>query len=95
MKIVLNKYYGGFSLSKEVYDYLGKKWDEYGFLYNEHSQRTNKKLIEAIEKIGEENSSGMLADLKIIEIPDNCDYMISSYDGYETVYYSESKIYEK
>lgn len=32
MKYVLNKCYGGFSVSKEVYDKLGYEWDGYGYL---------------------------------------------------------------
>lgn len=38
MKIVLNKDYGGFSVSKAVYDYLGMEWDEYGFEFNKKKE---------------------------------------------------------
>lgn len=32
MKYVLNKCFGGFSVSREVYDKLGYEWDGYGYL---------------------------------------------------------------
>lgn len=32
MKYVLNKCFGGFSVSREVYDKLGYGWDGYGHL---------------------------------------------------------------
>lgn len=34
MKIAVNRCYGGFSLTKEVYDELGIEWDDYGYLEN-------------------------------------------------------------
>ena len=34
MKYVLNKCFGGFSVSKDVYEKLGYDWDGYGYLYN-------------------------------------------------------------
>jgi len=95
MKIVINKCYGGFGVSQAVYEELGIKWDGYGYIDNEdlnikstvyNAYRTNKKLIKAIEKIGEEKSSGPMAKLKIIEIPDNIEWEIDEYDGIETIH---------
>lgn len=95
MKIVINKCYGGFSVSKEVYDELGLKWDNHGFLSNEdfgikshnyQEYRVNKKLIKAIEKVGLDKASNRLSDLKIIEIPDDIKWEIDEYDGIETIH---------
>ena len=48
--------------------------------------RKYPKLIEAIEKIGENASSGDLAEIRIIDIPDNIEYEICEYDGIETIH---------
>lgn len=89
MKIVLNKDFGGFSLSKEAYKFLGKEWDGYGFDFDK--MRTDEKLIECVETLGKK-ASGFCADLEVIEIPDNSFYEIDEYDGLETIYYSNSEI---
>jgi hypothetical protein len=31
MKVVINRCHGGFGLSKEAYDFLGFKWDGFGY----------------------------------------------------------------
>ena len=97
MKILVNKDYGGFSVSKEVYDYLGIPWDGYGFLRDKHFgmeneengelYRSHPKLIEAVECIGIEKSNGYLSKLEIIEIPDDVkDWKMKKYDGWETIH---------
>ncbi len=85
MKIVINKCYGGFSMSKLVFDELEIEYNDYGFL-PDNIDRTSKKLIKAIEKIGLKESSGEYAKLSIIEIPDNIDWFISNFDGMESVH---------
>lgn len=95
MKIVVNKCFGGFGCSKELYKQLGIKWDGYGYLDNDDfgiksddymAYRTNKRLIKAIEKIGVEKASGSMAKLQIIDIPDGVQWEIDEYDGIETVH---------
>ncbi len=90
MKIVLNKCYGGFSVSEAVYKEFGIKWDGYGHLYKDADgkevERTDPRLIAAIEKLGEEASSGCLAKLEIVEIPDDVEWEMDDYDGIETVH---------
>ncbi len=81
MKIVINRCWGGFGVSEEVYKELGIKWDGYGYF----EERDDPKLIAAIEKLGSEKSSGHLAKLKIVDIPDGTDWVIDDYDGMETV----------
>jgi len=85
MKIAINTCFGGFSLSKEAYDYLGLEWDNYGYKYDNKNERSNIKLIECIEKLGEK-ANGLYANIKIIEIPDNIKYYIYDYDGKETIH---------
>ena len=86
MKIVLNKCYGGFGLDDE----LAEKYelDEWSV------DRTDEKLIELVEKYGED-AEGAHAKLKVVEIPDEAtDWEIDEYDGYESVIYVvDGKIY--
>lgn len=97
MKIVINNDYGGFSVSKKVYDELGLKWNGYGYLENDdfeiesdnyYAYRADPRLIEAIEKIGEKEASGRVASLKVVEIPDGTDWEIDEYDGWESIHES-------
>ena len=100
MKVVINKCFGGFSVSEKVYDYLGVEWDNYGFLSdyakkladntcdaytNELKFRCDSKLVEAVEKLGSE-ANGRYAILKVVEIPDDADVYISDYDGIEEIH---------
>ena len=95
MKIVINRCFGGFGVTKAVYDELGLKWDNYGFLDNKAfdiesdncmEYRANEYLINAIEKIGLKESADGCAKLKIIEIPDNIKWEIYEYDGLESIH---------
>jgi len=95
MKIVINKCYGGFSVSKKVYDALGLVWDGFGYLCNEDlyiksnnckAYRSNECLVKAVEEIGEEKASGACADLYVIEIPDDIEWEIHNYDGMESIH---------
>lgn len=92
MKIVLNKCYGGFSISKEAAELMAANGCErakmelaeakgtwYGYDYD----RTDKHLINAVETLGEK-ANGRSAYLKVIEIPDGINYFIDDYDGIET-----------
>ena len=87
MKIVINVRFGGFGLSEKAYKYLGLKWDGYGYAYshNDDEERTDIKLVECVEKLGEE-ASGELAKLKVVEIPDGIDWYIHDYDGVEEIH---------
>lgn len=82
MKIVINKCYGGFCLSKKAYEYLGLAWDGYGYKYS--NNRADSKLVECVETLGD-IASGSLAELKVVEIPDDVDWYIDEYDGIEWV----------
>jgi len=83
MKIVVNKCYGGFSISDKAAHGLGiTEEDSYAI------RRDDPVLIEAIERFGSDYASGYLAQLEIVDLPSNTtDWMIEEYDGYETVYY--------
>lgn len=87
-KVVINTSFGGYGLSEKVV-----------LKFNEESctkmsvteasykiPRDNDLLIRIIEEVGVANAGGLSANLKIIEIPDDIEFVISEYDGRETVH---------
>ena len=129
MKVILNKCYGGFSLSHEAYmlyakkkgltlypyaiDYATKTYyltnnpendytvhysiKNYGdkisfkeacdknFLWLNHKYRDDPILVEVVEEL-RDKANGRFADLKVVDIPDNMDYVINGYNGIETLH---------
>lgn len=85
-RIVINKCFGGFGLSKKAIDlYKTKTEMEDDFnLYAHDIERDDPILIEVIEELGEE-ANGACAELKIVEIPDDVKWEIEEYDGIEWV----------
>lgn len=87
MKIVINDCFGGFGFS-----------DEFSAAYPDAVclDRTNEKLIAALEEFSLDKASSKYVKLIIADIPDTAtDYMIQEYDGSETLYYViNGKIYE-
>lgn len=80
MKIVINKCYGGYSLSEEALATLGIQCDE-------GVKRTDSRLVEIVEA-DPEAASGVFAKLAVVEIPDEAtDYHVDEYDGFESVIY--------
>ena len=85
IKIAVNRCFGGFGLSKKAYAHMGLEWDDYGYKYSGHDQRTDPVLVSTIEALGGE-ASGSLARLEIVEIPDGVEWVIDEYDGVETIH---------
>ena len=80
MKIVINKCYGGYSLSEEALATLGVQYDD-------EVWRTDARLVKIVEA-DPEAASGRVAKLKVVEIPDEAtDYSVEEYDGFESVIY--------
>ena len=90
MLFVLNKCYGGFSLSDFACEKLGVE-DKYACL----DDLELDALIALIAEYGSEKCSGSYAKLKVVEVPDETtDYEINDYDGVETItYVVDGKIY--
>lgn len=59
--------------------------DNAELLYLDSEYRTDKDLIEVVEELGVE-ASGRFGNLKVVEIPDDLDYVIDEYDGIETLH---------
>jgi hypothetical protein len=85
-KVVINVCHGGFGLSTEALEFLG--WTsrtlgnkEYN---NQNRFRTSPELIRCVETL-KAQANGRCADLEVIKIPDDVEWEISEYDGYEHV----------
>ena len=88
MKFVLNKCFGGPSLSGWAAGQLNLD-SCYDVDYD------SPELIDLIERHGSEKVSGSCAKLKVVEIPDNAtDWEFDEYDGIESIIYVvDGKIY--
>lgn len=82
MKIVINRCFGGFSLSEKAYQHMGLKWDGYGYAFG--ISRDDERLVECVEALGTD-ANGRFANLKVVEIPDEVEWEITDYDGVETI----------
>lgn len=90
MTYVLNKCFGGFSLSQFACDALGVD-----SAYADLTSEQIGKLVELIREYGSEKCSGSFAKLTVVEIPDNfTDIEWDDYDGIERItYVIDGKIY--
>lgn len=85
MKIVINKCYGGFGLSKEAMDlYLEKKSMQGENLHDSEIARNDPVLVEVVEELGIV-ASDRYAELEVVDIPDDVEWEIKEYDGNEWV----------
>lgn len=86
MEIVINRCYGGFSLSKSACERLGFDYP-YSHSYYDKELRSNPRLVECVRVLGH-FASGSYAKLAIVEIPsDVTDWEINDYDGAESITY--------
>ena len=88
MKIVINRCFGGFSLSQRAEALFRRiekiKPDDEEYFSDHDIPRDNPTLVRIVEKLGE-NAGGTYADLKIVEVPDDVNWYIEDYDGMEHV----------
>jgi len=94
MKVVINTCYGGFDIPEELHDHF---YDDSGYEIPDANPRTDKVLIDFIETHGDDDNFYVFgySSLRVVEIPDNAtDWIITDYDGLETIYYVvDGKIY--
>jgi hypothetical protein len=74
---------------------LTKKTTEYGdydyytngdeIVSENDIDRDDPTLIEVFEELGSERTSGQHGELKLIELPDGCEYEITEFDGWESI----------
>ena len=85
MKIVINKCYGGFGLSRiaeELYKERKGITDPNWYYYD--IPRDDPILVEMVETMGDP-VNGSCSDLRIVEIPDDVNWQVDEYDGHEWV----------
>ena len=85
MKLVINRDYGGFSLSEKAAaryaELTGTTVNNWGC---RNVDRDDPALIQVVEEMGEA-ADGIFASLFIIEIPDGVKWQIKEYDGLEWI----------
>ena len=100
MEILINRSWGGFSLSYrasrlfakekgEPYKFVKYKSDycERNFYLTPAPERNDPVLIGIVKRLGLRKSARDTGDkLRIVEIPDGVDWYIDDYDGVETVH---------
>ena len=92
-KIVINKCYGGFSLSSEAEKLLfNKAPNPKSFSIGRHVDRSDPLLVEVGEELGSK-SWGDDAQLKVVEIPEDVSWEIIDYDGTEYIAEKHRKWY--
>lgn len=85
MKIIINKSFGVFDISKKALDLFYERIGTEIIDLYVTDLRVNPIFISIVEELCEE-SYGKRSKLKVIEIPDDIDYYISDYDGIESVH---------
>ena len=90
------------SFSAAVYAELGIEWDGFGFLNGEKMglgleagagggddsmlYRANSQLVAVVEKLGVRRATADGYSLKIVEIPDDVEWVVYDFDGREEVH---------
>jgi hypothetical protein len=86
-RIVINRCYGGFGLSNlAVKRYRELAWiPEEELFWTYDIPRDSKILLQVIDELGAQESSGPHAELKVIEVPEGVKWHIGEYDGMEWI----------
>lgn len=91
MKIVVNATFGGFSLSERARNIIvnlsGIEVTEHGYIdaTNNYIARNHPALVKSVEVLGDKSYDKTYTKLSIVEIPDNVEWEIVNYDGFEHV----------
>ena len=83
MKIVINNCNGAFGLSKEALALFNERSGTI-ITHDYDIKRNDPILVEVVEQLGEAANS-RFAELKVLEIPDDVQWIVEEYDGAEWV----------
>ncbi len=85
-KVVINANYGGFFLSDEALARIRelKGYTSESEFRKEELRRDDRDLVTAFEEM-QEKAGGNWSELKIVEVPDDVEWEIQEYDGWEWV----------
>lgn len=85
MGIVINSWYGGFTLSSEAIS-LYEKYTGKSDVQEYDIPRDDPYLVQVVRELGD-NANGLDAELRIVTIPDDVvDWYIHDYDGLEEIH---------
>tara|TARA_R100000234_G_scaffold118380_1_gene98696 strand:- start:936 stop:1259 length:324 start_codon:yes stop_codon:yes gene_type:complete len=88
-RVVVNRCFGGFSLSEEAVELARKRGlmiDDHGwFDLDSYVARHNKVLVGVVDELGSERASGSCSRLEVYELSSPL-YRIEEYDGREIVH---------
>ncbi len=100
MNIVINRCYGGYSLSTKAFRRLRELGHEEALNSDEGDgvfipgsechyvgmdERANPLLVQVVQELGN-GANGTYANLRVVEIPDGTQFEIDEYDGMETIH---------
>ena len=100
-KVVINACYGPFSISRQAAEFMAKRgnarakamladkgttWYGFGSVdgFEDEFERDCPDLVAAVERLGRK-ANGKYAELRVVDVPDDVEWEISEYDGYEHV----------
>jgi hypothetical protein len=87
-QIIINTCYGGFSISREAIDlynhYAGFDAVTSPYAQRDEYHRDDPMLVRVVRELGE-RANGDHAQLKIVTIPDDVDWILEEYDGIEWI----------
>ena len=90
MKIVKNACYGGYGLSdmalSRLSEITGKDINQCkeDYIWGDDEVRASAELVQVVEELGPKANDG-LSNLVVVEVPDDVDWVIEEYDGWETI----------
>ena len=85
MKIVINRCFGGFGLSDQALEmYSTAKKLNPNNCWESEIARDDPVLVHIVESLGEQ-ANGKYSELKVVDIPDDVDWIVEEYDGMEYV----------
>lgn len=87
-KVVINRCFGGFGLSKKALNLLKQKKGTQGELYPWDICRWDPDLVSVVEELGEE-ANDSCAELVIVEVPMGKKFIIDEYDGSERISFAD------
>lgn len=84
-RIVVNRCHGGFGLSDQALErYKELAGIDYQDFSDYNIERDDPLLVRVVREFGPE-ASGKFAELQIVEVPEEVDWVIDEYDGVEWV----------
>jgi len=96
MKVVINKSYGGFGLSRAAAEWMAERGHKQAqqdladgmadtWWTFRPKDRRDRILVEAVETLGKA-ANGPHASLRVVEVPDLVAWEIDEYDGIESIH---------